>query len=107
MVAPPAVVVTTATAAAVRRVRTPARAPARKALDQPFQRIDAGDPAFGEEHPGDIVLARERAGVRHRKFARRGRAAELVGHHRLAALGRFEREGAQRVALRMVSRNST
>ena len=71
----------------------------RKALDQSFQRVDAGDAAFGEEHAGDVVLARERAGVRDRQFARRGRAAELVGQHRLAAFGRLQRERAQRLRL--------
>ena len=71
----------------------------RKALDQSFQCIDASNAALGEEHAGDVVLARQRAGVRDGQFARRGRAPELVGQHRLAAPGGFEREGAQCVGL--------
>ena len=108
MVAPPAVVVTTPTVGAPRAAcaRRHARQQ-REALDQPFQRIDARDAAVGQERVGHVVLAGERAGVGDRKLARRGRAAELVGEHRLAARGGGEREGAQRIgALRMVSRNS-
>jgi hypothetical protein len=41
---------------------------------------------------GDVVLARERAGVRDRKLARGVRTAELVGDDRLAALGRRKRK---------------
>ncbi len=40
---------------------------------------------IGEKHVGDVVLARQRAGMRDRKLARRRRAAELVGQDRLAA----------------------
>ncbi len=71
----------------------------RESLDQALQRIDAGDAALGEEHAGEIILTRERAGVRHRKLARCGRTAELVGEHRLAAFGRLQRERAQRLCL--------
>ena len=56
----------------------------RQALDQAVERIDPGDAAFGEKHVGDVVLARQRTGMRDRQLARRRRAAELVGQHRLA-----------------------
>jgi hypothetical protein len=44
----------------------------RQAFDQPVQGIDPRDAAFGEKHIGDVVLAGERARVRHRQLARRG-----------------------------------
>jgi hypothetical protein len=68
-------------------------------LDQRVERIDPGDAAFGEKDVGDVVLPRERAGMRDRELARRGGAAELVGQHRLAAFRGCQREAAQRIGM--------
>ena len=92
MVAPPPVVVTTATRGAPRRVGTGTRASSGRPSIRPSSVVDPRDAAIGEERVGDVVLAGERAGVRHRELARGFRAAELVGDDRLAALGRGERE---------------
>src|SRR5215510_3632653 len=59
----------------------------RQTLDQALEGVDPRNAAGLEELIGDVVLARERAGVRDRKLARGVRAAELVGDDRLAALG--------------------
>ena len=97
MVAPPAVVVTTPTSARARTCRS--RRHPRQQRQAPISAssvVDARDAASREEGVGHIVLARERAGMRDRKLARRGRTAELVGDDRLAALRGRERKGAQR-----------
>ena len=56
-----------------RAARGPHRHPRqqRQALDQAVERVDARDPAVGEERVGHVVLAGERAGMRHRELARR------------------------------------
>ena len=76
---------------------TDRRAPhQRQCLDQSFEAFDARDATIGEERARYVVLARERASVGHRQFARGRGAAELVGNDRLAAFRRAEREVAQR-----------
>ncbi len=67
----------------------------RQAADQALEGVHPCDAAFGQKHVGDIVLARQRPGVRDRELARRGRASELVGEHRLAALACRERKTLQ------------
>ena len=97
MVAPPAVVVSTATLRRARADRPDRRAPhQRHRLEQAFEAFDPRDAAIGEERARHIVLAGERAGVRDGKLARGRRAAELVGDDRLAARRSAEREFAQR-----------
>ena len=95
--APPAVVVSTATRGAPCADRADRRAAhQRQRLDQRLEAFDPRDAAIGEERARHIVLAGERAGVGDGKLARRRRAAELVGDDRLAARRRAEREFAQR-----------
>ena len=99
MVAPPAVVVTTPTRLrpAAGRNRHPRQQ--RQAFDQGVERVDPRDAASLEESIGDVVLARKRAGMGDRELARRGRAAELVGDDRFAALRRRQRKPAQRLRM--------
>ncbi len=99
MVAPPAVVVTTPTCLRPPRSATGYPRQQRQSLDQAVEGIDPGDAAGFEENIGDVVLARECAGVRDRELARRRRAAELVRDDRLAAFGCLERKAPQRVGV--------
>ena len=97
MMAPPAVVVSTAT----RGGRAPTgrigvRRTSGSASISAFEAFDPRDAAIGEERARHIVLAGKRAGVGDGKLARRRRAAELVGDDRLAARRGPEREVAQR-----------
>ena len=96
MMAPPAVVVTTATLRRPRADRADRRAAhQRQRFEQGFEAFHPRDAAIGEERARDVVLAGERAGVRDGELARRRRAAELVGDDRLAARRGAEREFAQ------------
>ena len=98
--APPPVVVTTPT----RRGPVPVacsgmRQRQREGLEHRIGDADAGDAQVLQEGVGHVVLAGECAGVRGRHLGGRGRSAQLVGQHRLAAARGFEGEGAQAVAV--------